>query len=436
MMGMLERKVRHARRKPAGRAAALLLFLLLSPAFTSAYSVLTHEQIVDLLWSDQIQPLLLKRFPASTEAELRQAHAYAYGGSMLQDMGYYPFGNRYFSDLVHYVRSGDFVVALIRDSSDLNQYAFGLGALSHYASDNSGHPFINQAVAIDFPKLRAKYGDHVTYAADPKAHIRTEFGFDMVQVAKNRFTSDRYHDFIGFQVSTPVLQRAFLETYGIRLEDVFDDLDLAVGTYRRSVSKIIPEMTRVALLSRRDEMVKETPNLDKKKFRYYLKRADYEKEWGSVYRKPGVGSRVLAFFLKLMPKVGPFSGLAFKIPSTQTEDLYIKSMDHTIESYGHLLKDVDNGNLQLPDRDFDTGSDTKAGEYILTDRTYARLLDDLANKNFDQTPPELRDNILQFYADLSAPIATKRDKDDWKKALEELEKLKAVSVGTQPGVSQ
>ncbi|MBZ5721084.1 MAG: zinc dependent phospholipase C family protein [Acidobacteriia bacterium] len=426
------RQVHHARRKLTGRAVALLLFFLICPGFTSAYSVLTHEQIVDLLWKEQIQPLLLKRFPASTEAELRQAHAYAYGGCMLQDMGYYPFGNKYFSDLVHYVRSGDFVAALIRDSADLNQYAFALGALAHYASDNSGHPFINQAVAIDFPKLRAKYGDQVTYAADHKAHIRVEFGFDMVQVAKNRFTSDRYHDFIGFEVSTPVLERAFFETYGLRLEEVFSDLDLAIGTYRRSVSKIIPEMTRVALLSRRDEIVKETPNFDKKKFRYYLKRADYRREWGSVYRRPGLGSRILAFFLNLVPKVGPFSALGFKIPNTQTEDLYIKSMNETIENYGHLLTDVDSGDLQLPDRDFDTGRDTTAGEYVLTDRTYARLLDDLAKKNFDQLSPELRDNILHFYADLNAPIATKRDKDDWQRTLEQLDKLKAIHAQPQP----
>ncbi len=140
-------------------------------------------------------------------------------------MGYYPFGNKFFSDLVHYVRSGDFVEALIEDSSDLNEYAFALGALSHYSSDNSGHPTINRVVALEFPKLRKKYGDNVTYADDPKAHIRTEFGFDMAQVAKNRYTSDRYHDMIGFEVSKPLLERAFFETYGVKLEDVFGSVD-------------------------------------------------------------------------------------------------------------------------------------------------------------------------------------------------------------------
>src|SRR5689334_10057208 len=161
-------------------------------------------------------------------------------------MGYYPFGKKYFSDLLHYVRTGDFVDALLRDSSDVNEYAFALGALAHYSSDNVGHPAINRITAIEFPKLRKKFGNEVTYAEDPKAHIQTEFGFDMVQVAKNRYTSDRYHDLIGFEVAKPLLQRAFQETYGLKLEDVFGSVDLSIGSYRRSVSKMIPEMTRVA----------------------------------------------------------------------------------------------------------------------------------------------------------------------------------------------
>jgi hypothetical protein len=240
-----------------GVAVLLLIASLSTPG--SGYSVLTHEQVVDLMWKDQLQPLLLKRFPGASEEDLRKAHAYAYGGSLVQDMGYYPFGSKFFSDLVHYVRSGDFVEALLQDASDLNEYAFALGALSHYASDNSGHPTINRVVAMEFPKLHRKYGDTVTYADNPKAHIRTEFGFDMVQVAKNRYTSDAYHDMIGFEISKPLLERAFQETYGLKLEDVFGSVDLAIGSYRRSVSTLIPEMTRVALLSRRDAIVQDTP---------------------------------------------------------------------------------------------------------------------------------------------------------------------------------
>src|SRR5580693_8562718 len=321
------------------------LLLGLAP-LCGAYSVLTHEEVVDLLWKDDIQPLLTKRFPDATADDLKKAHAFAYGGSLVQDMGYYPFGNKYFSDLTHYVRSGDFIVNLLKESSDLNEYAFALGALAHYSADTSGHPTVNQAVAIQFPKLRKKYGNVVTYEHNPKAHIRTEFGFDVTQVAKNHYTSDRYHDFIGFEISKPVLERAFLDTYGIPLSDVISNEDLAIGTFRRAISNVLPEMTRVALVARRQEIVKETPNFRAREFRYYLSRANYQKEWGRTYQRPGFGTRVLAFFLKFVPKVGPFKAVDFKIPTHTTEDLYIASVDQTLENYKGLLADVGAQKLQ------------------------------------------------------------------------------------------
>jgi hypothetical protein len=408
-------------------AIALVLFALLSAGVGNGYSVLTHEEVVDLLWKDQIRPLLLQRFPDASVEDLKQAHSYAYGGSVVQDMGYYPFGSKYFSDLVHYVRTGDFITALVNDSSDLNEYAFALGALAHYASDNGGHPTINHVVALTFPKLRTKYGEYVTYADDPKAHIRTEFGFDMVQVAKNRYTSDNYHDLIGFNISKPVLERAFAETYGLPLKDVMPNEDLAIGTFRRAISRIIPEMTRVALLSRRKEIIRDTPNFNEKVFLYHLSRANYQKEWGSGYRNPGFGSRVLAFFLKIVPKVGPFKAVAFQIPTTQTEDLYIKSVNRTVDDYESLLREQKAKRLMLPDLDFDTGRETRAAEYSLADQTYAHLLDSLSRNNFSQASAELRQNILHFYADPNANVATKKDAKAWRTTQEQLDKLKASS---------
>jgi hypothetical protein len=403
--------------------------LLLAPSAVrpcAAYSVLTHEEIVDLAWKDSLQPLLKKRFPAATDDDLKKAHAFAYGGSVMQDMGYYPFGNKYFSDLTHYVRSGDFVVNLIKEASDVNEYAFALGALAHYSADNCGHPTVNQAVGIEFPKLRKKYGDVVTYEDNPKAHIRTEFGFDVTQVAKNRYTSDRYHDFIGFEISKPVLEKAFQDTYDIPLSDVLSNEDLAIGTFRRAISHVLPEMTRVALTARRQEIVKETPNFRARQFRYYLSRTDYQKEWGKGYRRPGFGTRLLGFFLRFVPKIGPFKALDFKIPTQKTEDLYIASVDRTVENYTKLVQETGAGKLQLSNTDFDTGHETRAGEYALTDKAYARLLDQLAGHNFDKVTPGLRDNILAFYSDPNAPIATKKKPDDWKKTQDELEKLRAL----------
>jgi hypothetical protein len=398
--------------------------------------VLTHEEVVDLLWKDDIVPLLSKQFPDATADDLKKAHAFAYGGSLVQDMGYYPFGNKYFSDLTHYVRSGDFILNLINEASDLNEYAFALGALAHYSADNLGHPTVNKAVALEFPKLRKKYGDTVTYANDPKAHIRTEFGFDVTQVAKNRYTSDRYHDFIGFEVSKPVLERAFQDTYGIPLSDVISKEDLAIGTFRRAIGSVIPEMTRVALLTRKKEIVAETPNFNSRKFRYYLSRANYQKEWGKGYRRPGFGARVLAFLLRFMPKVGPFKAMDFKIPTRKTEDLYIASVNHTLDNYKGLLAEVRSKKLSLPNTDFDTGRTTHAGEYVLTDKAYAHLLDQLAQHNFEHVTPELRDNILAFYGDASAPNATKRKSTEWAKTQDELQRLKAFVPSDAPAIQE
>lgn len=409
------------------RAGTVLLIVLMSCSSSSAYSVLTHEEIVDLLWADEIRPLLLERYPGLTEEQITEAHAYAYGGAVIQDLGYYPFGNREFSDLVHYVRSGDFVRELLLESKDVNEYAFALGALSHYASDIAGHPAVNQSVSIQYPKLRAKYGKSVRYAQDKTAHLKTEFGFDTVQVAKNRYASQQYHDFIGFQVSKSLLERVFPVVYGVELKDVLTHEDMAVGSYRFAVSRLIPQMTKVALQAHKKDLIRETPNFAKKKFLYRLSRSDYEKQWGKDYTKPGVGTRILSTLLRYMPKIGPFKGLAFNNPTAQTEDLYIKSINTTVDQYRALLEEVRTDTLVLANCDFDSGQPTKAAEYSLTDDTYAKLLARQSERKFDLTSPELRANILQFYSDLSVPIETKKDGVRWQSVLTELDQLKAAA---------
>jgi len=408
------------------RASALLLVMLLCSGGLSAYSVLTHEEIVDLLWADQIRPLLLKRFPGLTDDQIKEAHAYAYGGAVIQDLGYYPFGSREFSDLVHYVRSGDFVRELILESRDVNEYAFALGALSHYAADVAGHPAVNQAVAIEYPKLRAKYGKSVRYAQDKTAHLKTEFGFDTVQVAKNRYASQQYHDFIGFEVSKPLLERVFPVVYGVELKDVLTHEDLAVGSYRFAISRLIPQMTRVALQTHKKELMRETPNFAKQKFLYRLSRSGYEKEWGKDYVKPGVGTRILSSLLRYMPKVGPFKGLAFNTPTARTEDLYIKSINTTVDQCRAFLRQVPTKKFALPNLDLDSGRATKATEYSLSDDSYAKLLGRLSGGKFDLTTPELRDNILAFYSDPAAPINTKKKRRAWQNVLTELDQLKST----------
>jgi hypothetical protein len=419
------------------RAMALLLVVLMCSVGSSAYSVLTHEEIIDLLWADGIKPLLLKRYPGLTQDQIREAHAYAYGGAVIQDLGYYPFGSTEFSNLVHYVRSGDFVRELLIRSRDVNEYAFALGALSHYASDIAGHPAVNQAVAIEYPKLQAKFGKSVRYAQNKTAHLKTEFGFDTVQVAKNRYASQQYHDFIGFEVSKPLLERVFPIVYGVNLEDVLTQEDLAVGSYRYAISRLIPQMTEVALQTHKKQLMHERPNFERGKFLYRLSRSGYENEWGKDYVKPGAGTRIVSTLLRYMPKIGPLKGLAFKSPTAQTEDLYITSINTSVKQYGAFLEALRTDTLVLPNCDLDSGNITKAAEYSLTDETYAKLLNQLSDRHFDRTSPALRANILDFYSGFSLPSGTTTDQGHWRGVLMSLEQLKLITpvqaVGVSPG---
>jgi hypothetical protein len=409
------------------RTAALVLAVLLSSGTTFAYSVLTHEEIVDLAWTSEIRPLLVERFPGITEDQIKEAHAYAYGGSVIQDLGYYPFGSKDFSNLAHYVRTGDFVLELLVESQNPDEYAFALGALSHYVSDIDGHPAVNEAVAIHYPKLRAKYGNSVRYAQDKTAHLKTEFGFDTLQVAKNRYAPEQYHDFIGFQVSEPLLERVFPVVYGLELKDVLAHEDLAIGSYRFSVSQVIPQMTQVALQMHKKDLMRETPNFARQKFLYRLSRSDYEREWGKTYTKPGVGTRILSTLLRFMPKIGPFKGLGFNNPTPHTEDLYIKSINTTTDDYRALLEEVRVGKLVLPDCDLDDGKRTEAGEYSLADETYASLLARLAAHNFDRTSAQLRSNILDFYSGPSLPVVAGEDPARRQAVLTDLSQLKSAA---------
>jgi Zinc dependent phospholipase C len=409
--------------------ACLMVFLFAGPQPLMAYSVLSHETIIDAAWKTDIRPLLLKRFPNATHDDLRHAHACAYGGAIIQDLGYYPYGSKFFSDLTHYVRSGDFIQALLRDARELCEYAFALGALAHYAADNEGHRLaVNLAVPLLYPKLKKKYGDVVTYEENPAAHLKTEFGFDVVEVAQGRFAPDAYHDFIGFEVSQPLLDRAFRETYGLELASVLENEPRAVGSYRHAVSSTIPKATRVAWALKKDEIQRDTPSMTRKRFLYNLSRASYQKNWGKDYRAPSAGEKFLAFLFRLIPKIGPLKALALRTPTPQAEQLFERSFNATLTQYRGLLSDYDYGRLVLINENLDVGALTPPGHYRLNDQTYAVLLDRLAKSNFAGISPELRAEILRFYSDPAAPYANRKDRKAWQRVQDELQRLQAVQA--------
>jgi hypothetical protein len=406
--------------------------LIVSAPPCGAYSVLTHETIIDVVWDTSIRPLLLKRFPHATPDELLKAHAYAYGGAIVQDIGYYPYGKKFVSDLTHYFRSGDFILSLLRNSQDLNEYAFALGSLAHYASDNYGHRLAtNVAVPLLYPELRKKYGPVVTYEDNPTAHIKTEFAFDVLQVAKGHYAPDSYHAFVGFEVSMPLLERAFRDTYGLELRSIISNEEKAANSYRHSVNGLIPKATRVAWNLKQDEIQKDIPGITRKKFLYNLSRTSYEKEWGKDYQRPTAGDKFLAFVIRILPKIGPLRILTFRTPTPEAQKLFENSFNNTVDQYRALLSDWSKGQLQLVNDNFDMGEITPRGKYKLADKTCAQLLDRLAKQHMAGVDQELKTQMLAFYATKENSGARKKhDKSEAKiqQEIKELEERPAVAT--------
>jgi hypothetical protein len=382
-------------RQLSNTAFCIIALVLFAPAAQS-YSVLTHEAIIDSAWDVNIHPMLVARYPGASAEALREARAYLYGGSLVADMGYMPMSSRFFSDLLHYVRSGTFVETLVRQSQTLNQYAFALGALSHYVADRTGHPVINRITPLAYPKLEAKFGPVVTYEDHHTAHLKTEFGLDVIQLARGKYAPESYHDFIGFEIDEEGLKRAFATVYGLELNEVLAS-DVAIGTYRFAVGKVIPEMTQVAWETRRKEIEKLSPSSKQSEFVFGLSRTDYEKEWGREYKRPGLLARVLAFAFKFAPPVGPLAGTRFRIVPSEGEQLFLQAFEATTSEYRKALADVRGNRLVLSNYNLDTGMPTRMGEYEMADDAYAKLVGKLDEHHFDKLSASLRADILAFF---------------------------------------
>jgi len=425
-----------ARARAVCSIVVLVLFLSFSCESGFSYSVLTHEQIIDLAWKDSIVPMLLSRYPHTTPAELERARAFAYGGCAIQDAGYYPFGHVFFSDLTHYVRTGDFVASLIRNSHNVYELAFAVGALSHYVGDVIGHhDAVNPSTAVEFPSLEEKYGLTVTYDESPHGHIRTEFAFDINQLSKRRLAPSSYLEHVGLEVSMRLLEHAFFETYGLHLRNMNIDRRAAEVSYRRSVRNFIPSIARAEVYLHRKSFPEDQPGPE---FDLYAKRvheADATNGW-EHYRKGHFSkrTRLLAFVIVIVPKIGVFSDLSIRGPKPETEEKYIESVNRTLERYQQLLAYLTKNptaepgvTMKLDNRDLDTGDKVRPGGYRLTDETYAKLLGTVTALGAP-VPVTLKSDLLKYYADPAAPITTKKDKDAWKRVQEQLATLKTMPV--------
>ena len=390
----------------------LVVGLVVSVAGTPrafAFSVLSHEAAIDTAWEHDLRPLLLRRFPATSPEALEAARSFAYGGSVIQDLGYYPFGNKFFSNLLHYVRSGDFVESLLRNAHDVNELAFALGALAHYTNDNLGHPrAVNLSVPLVFPKLRAKVGDVITYVDAPKQHVIVEFSHDVAQAARGRYSFTQYRSLIDFQVAVPLLERAFHETYGLEMGDIFADQARAIATYRYSVSQLIPALTAAAWRDKREEIARLTPDADQAAVVFAYRPADYERDYGRNYQKPALFARFLAVVYRIVPKVGPLKPLAFKAPTPDVDRLFVDGITAAQTRFQTLVRDVRDNRLQLTNTNFDTGERTHPHDYELADVTYGEWLKRLSDRGFTDTPADVRRDITRFYDTASAPPPSDR----------------------------
>ncbi|HXJ91516.1 MAG TPA: zinc dependent phospholipase C family protein [Terriglobia bacterium] len=408
------------------------------------YSVLSHEALIDAAWDPVILPMLRRRFPGATPEQLDAAHSYAYGGCVIQDMGYYPLGNHYFSNLTHYVRAGDFILALIEQSRNLNEYAFALGALSHYVADNVGHPLaVNLSVPDMYPKLRREYGPRVTYEDDPTAHIMTEFSFDVVQVIGAGYLPKTYHNYIGFQVPKGLLERAFQSTYGLKLSHIFFWEGLSLKVYRAGASEIVPSLGDAVWRHDRKKLLRVDPQLVQPRFGHHLSAENYERQpngqarhvrpWTWHWKQRAertdldVFSQVLVSILEVLPKVGSLRTLEFKPPTVPVQEMFVNSFDVTVARYESDVTQAGTGTLTLPDANLDIGRLGFSGQYALADKTYARLLNDLSKHHYRNITPGLRDDILAFYRRPERPAGERQN--EWQKTMRQLAALRGLESG-------
>ncbi|HEX8349586.1 MAG TPA: zinc dependent phospholipase C family protein [Hymenobacter sp.] len=417
----------------------IVAWLVFIPGSVSAYSVLTHQANVDSCWDKCIWPLLERRYPHATNEQLLDAKAYAYGGAIIQDMGFYPFGSRLFTNLTHYVRSGDFVRNMLDEARNREEYAFALGALAHYAADINGHPEgTNLAMASVYPELAAKYGKSITYEEAPKQHTQLEFAFDVVQVAAGHYRTENYHNSIGFKVSKPVLERGFEKTYGLALGQVIANVDLSIGSYRLAVKELIPTAARAAWHAQRKEIHRLSPRAQRRDYMYHQSKRAYRREFGTDYERPGFGARMFSWIVKVLPKIGPLRPFAFKLPTPEAQVYFRSSFHKVLVSYCTLLEREPNDTLKagprLPNTDFDTGHPTKVGEYALADETYGELVRKLADNKFEKIHPSLRQNILTFFDANPKPPIAEDEKEattirETQQALKELRSLRVPKEG-------
>ncbi len=406
---------------------------LVAPAGAQAFSVLAHQGIVDEAWEHDLAPILQKRFPDLTQDDLDRARAFAYGGSHLADLGYFPFGNEFFSELLHYVRAGDFVSTLVDEAHTPTELAFALGAVAHYVADSVGHPHgTNRAVAMLYPKLAREHGQDVSYEDSPSAHLQTEFRFDVLQVARRGEIPGLFEHAVGFAVEKPLLERAFRETYGLEIGDLFTSFDTALVTYRWAFRGVVDEATGIAWQLYRADIDSFEPNATQKDWLRAPTPDDFRKQFGEAFLEPGYFARFVAWLGNLVPNVGPFKRLPYKPLPPEVQNVYREAFHEACDRYRAELRRVARGGrVRLPDVDLDTGKSSAPGEYALADQAYVDLVERLSERDFRGAPSALIADLRTRFRDRDAALGAIDSKHPREKAEQALRALDAMPIASR-----
>jgi hypothetical protein len=411
--------------------AALLgtaALLLMMPGACQAFSVLAHQAIVDQAWDATLVPALRKRFPNATQQELEDARGYARGGSHLPDLGYFPLGSHLFTDLLHYVRTGDFYERAVKEAGTPQEYAFALGMLAHYEADTIGHPEgTNLAVPMIYPELAEKYGASATYADSPSAHLETEFRFDILQVAHRREVPKLFEHSVEFKVPRDFLERVFQETYGFKLDDLFENYDVAVTTYRWGFRTLIDEATGIAWGLYQGDIESLEPGIKRGDFISEMSRTDFVKQFGSAFLEPGYFARFVGFLGNLVPNIGPLKNLPYKTLPDNVKQIFFHAYRDASNQYVKEISVVQGGRILLPNLILDTGEPDRAGRYEPADKAYAELLDRHAQDHFARMPRELAEDMLAHFRDRNAAMSFENDQSKRAKILAEMNELQSTT---------
>jgi len=258
--------------------------------------------------------------------------------------------------------------------------------------------------------------------------VQTEFAFDVNQLSKLRFAPSAYLRYVGLNVPNTLLRKAFFETYGLDLPDIIGTRQATLRVYRFAARRFLPNIARAEVVLHKKSFPADVPSPELDTLTKDLLQASADNDWERFRNPPGIGTHIFAGFIYILPKVGALKLLAIQGPQVQTEDLYIKSVNHSINSVRYTLAHFDTIQRYLPNRDLDTGFVVKPGGYRLTDETFARLLEKLAEHSERPIPAQVKHDIIAYYANPNAPIITKKTPRKWREVQDNLATLKSMKT--------